>query len=132
MTARLLDGKALARRVEESLAAETRGLSKTLGRAPRLVAILVGDDAGSKVYLKRKTEAAQRVGVDSSLQTLPTTARETDVADLIDRLARADDVDGILLQLPLPQGLDAERLMARIPPGKDVDGFHPHNVGLNS
>jgi methylenetetrahydrofolate dehydrogenase (NADP+)/methenyltetrahydrofolate cyclohydrolase len=128
MTARLLDGKALARRVEETLSSETRLLRQQLGRAPRLVAVLVGDDAGSKVYLKRKAEAAQRVGIDSSLRTLDASASEKAVAGLIDELADDDSVDGILLQLPLPPGLDAER----IPPAKDVDGFHPHNVGLNS
>lgn len=132
MTARLLDGRALARRVEESLAAEVASLRNQLGRAPCLVAILVGDDAGSKVYLKRKAEAAKRVGIESRLEVLPTSAAESDVDRVIDHLGRDPHVDGILLQLPVPPGLDPERLMERIPPEKDVDGFHPRNVGLTS
>jgi methylenetetrahydrofolate dehydrogenase (NADP+)/methenyltetrahydrofolate cyclohydrolase len=129
MTARLLDGRALGRRVEETLAKDVAALRARLGRAPRLAAVLVGEDAASKVYLKRKSEAAQRVGIESSLQTLPANSTQAQVAAALDRLAADPAVDGILLQLPLPPGLDADRLMVRIPPSKDVDGFHPTNMG---
>ncbi|MGH9464446.1 MAG: bifunctional 5,10-methylenetetrahydrofolate dehydrogenase/5,10-methenyltetrahydrofolate cyclohydrolase, partial [Thermoanaerobaculia bacterium] len=94
-----------------------------------LAVVLVGDDPASKVYVATKTEAAARAGLANESAILPSTASAGEVAAALDGFARRDDVDGILLQLPLPAGLQERELVARIPPEKDVDGLHPLNVG---
>jgi methylenetetrahydrofolate dehydrogenase (NADP+) / methenyltetrahydrofolate cyclohydrolase len=129
MGARIIDGKAIAKAVEGRLALGVQETTKALGRPPRLVVVLVGDDAGSQVYVKRKAEAASRLGIDSETKRLPATASQAEVAATLQALADDRRIDGILLQLPLPNGLDPDPLLRLIPPQKDVDGFHPTNVG---
>ena len=129
MTARVIDGRAIARAIEARIATDAADLRKRIGRSPKLVAVIVGDDAASKIYVRRKSEAAQRVGIDADTRFLPATAATKDVAAVLDGLATDGTVDGILLQLPLPDGLDASSLTELIPPEKDVDAFHPRNVG---
>lgn len=129
MAARIIDGRSIAKRIEETLLQDVREFTRSRGRPPRLAAVLVGDDEASQVYVRRKSEAAKRVGIDAVTHRLPARSREADVARLLEQLAADDGVDGILLQIPLPGGLDADRLMGAIPVEKDVDCFHPHNVG---
>ncbi len=129
MTARILDGKRIAdgvldhlrRRVVDRVAA---GL-----HAPGLAVILVGDDAASAVYVRNKRRACRQAGFVSSDHDLPSDTPESTVAALIDRLNDDPVIDGILLQLPLPPHIDAHALIHRIRPDKDVDGFHPENIG---
>lgn len=128
--ARLLDGRALAAKVRAEVAAAAQDFRRSAGRPPGLGVILVGDDPASRIYVRRKREACAEVGIRSEERLLPATATFSQVASAIDELNRHPAVDGILLQLPLPPHLEPERLLPRIDPGKDVDGFHPENVGL--
>lgn len=99
-------------------------------RVPCLAVILVGDDAGSEIYVRNKIKGCEEVGMKSLSYRLPATATNEEVADIITRLATDDSVDGILLQLPLPRHLDEKYLLSLIPDSKDVDGFSPNNLGL--
>ena len=128
-TARLLDGRALAARVRAQVAAEIRQLEAQVGRRPGLAVLLVGDDAASAVYVRNKRRACEEVGIRSWVYHLPAQTSPSELADRIDQLNARDDVHGILLQLPLPAGLEAAAFLDRIDPRKDVDGFHPVNVG---
>ena len=126
----LLDGKAVAARVRGEVAARAATLAGRLGRAPGLAVVQVGDDPASSVYVRNKRKAAMEAGITSVAHDLPATTSDADLLALIDRLNRDERVDGILVQLPLPRGLDATRVMDAIDPGKDVDGFHAVNTGL--
>ncbi len=128
--ATILDGKAHADRMLEDvrLQVEVR-LAKGL-RAPALAVVLVGEDPASQVYVRNKGAACGRVGIRSLEFRLPAETPQAEVDALIDRLNADPTVDGILVQLPLPKGLDAKRALHRISPAKDVDGFHPMNQGL--
>jgi methylenetetrahydrofolate dehydrogenase (NADP+) / methenyltetrahydrofolate cyclohydrolase len=108
---------------------EVNRLLAAHGRAPGLAVILVGDDAASSLYVKRKAQACKRVGIHSNEHRLPARASEAELLHLIERLNEADDVDGILVQLPLPQHMDKDRILRAVRPAKDVDAFHPENVG---
>jgi methylenetetrahydrofolate dehydrogenase (NADP+)/methenyltetrahydrofolate cyclohydrolase len=134
MTAARLDGRALAARIEDSLRAEVGTLRTVVGRAPRLVVVLVGDLAASASYVKSKAAAAARVGVEAEVVRVPAT---TDTAALVARVRSiaADEqgpADGILVQLPLPDHVDTIAVLDAVPPDRDVDGFHPENAGLLS
>lgn len=126
MTARVLDGKAVAATVKEEVAAEVT----RLGRAPGLATVLVGDDPASHTYVKGKRRDAAEVGIRSIHHELPEDVSQDDLDRLVDGLNADDDVDGILIQLPLPGHLDAEATVERMDPAKDVDGLHPFNLGL--
>jgi len=128
MAARILDGKETARRVREELAERVRDLVAR-GRTPRLVVVLVGEDPASRVYVRNKGKAARQIGIDAETREIPADVSQRDLEATIDTLGRDPTVHGILVQLPLPRGLDAERVVRRIPPAKDVDGLHPVNVG---
>jgi methylenetetrahydrofolate dehydrogenase (NADP+)/methenyltetrahydrofolate cyclohydrolase len=130
MTARRIDGKAIARRIEESTAQATRRIRDEHGSTVRLDVVLVGDDEASAAYVQRKTRAAERVGIQAKVHRLAADARDDDVAALLAGLEADDDVNGILLQLPLPDGLDTARILEALGPRKDVDCFHPENLGL--
>ncbi len=129
MTARLIDGKSLAdsllkdiqRQVDARLAA---GL-----RAPGLAVILLGEDPASSIYVRNKRLACEKSGVISISHDLPASTTQAELLALIDQLNADPSVDGILVQAPLPAHIDAETVIERIQPGKDVDGFHPYNVG---
>lgn len=129
MTAVIMDGKAVATEVKQTLKEEVEYMKK-VGVAPKIATILVGDDPPSKIYLASKHRAAEEVGIASENHTLPGFSSEADVVDLIDRLNGDPLVSGILLQLPLPQHLDGRRMIERISPRKDVDGLTSANMGL--
>jgi methylenetetrahydrofolate dehydrogenase (NADP+)/methenyltetrahydrofolate cyclohydrolase len=129
MTARILDGAAVAAGIRARVAGRVAELA-TQGVIPRLEVILVGDDPASRVYVGSKARACLEVGVRSSTQTLPPSTTGEELAARIGALNGDPDVDGILLQLPLPSPLDSRRFLDLIDPARDVDGFHPHNVGL--
>ncbi|ESP95553.1 MULTISPECIES: bifunctional methylenetetrahydrofolate dehydrogenase/methenyltetrahydrofolate cyclohydrolase FolD [Pseudoalteromonas] len=129
MTANIIDGKAIAKQVRNTVATRveqrvTQGL-----RAPGLAVVLVGQDPASQVYVGSKRKACEEVGFVSKSYDLPSDTSEAQLLELVDNLNTDPEVDGILVQLPLPEGLDAEKILERIHPHKDVDGFHPYNVG---
>ncbi len=129
MTAQIIDGKALAQRVREQIAREVEErLAAGLPR-PGLATVLVGDNPASQVYVRMKHKACEQVGIRSFGYTLPATASQEEVENLVAELNANPEVHGILVQLPLPPGLDEERVLGRIDLRKDVDGFHPLNIG---
>ncbi|MDA4113921.1 MAG: bifunctional 5,10-methylene-tetrahydrofolate dehydrogenase/5,10-methylene-tetrahydrofolate cyclohydrolase [Thaumarchaeota archaeon] len=129
MTAVLMDGRALAAKTKETLKEETEYMKK-VGVDPKIATILVGDDAPSKVYLASKHRTAEEIGIRSENHTLSGFADEAELSDLIDSLNADPSVNGILLQLPLPQHLDSRRMIDRISAAKDVDGLTSGNMGL--
>ena len=129
MSARLIDGKAAAARLRSSLQDEVASFARRTGRVPGLRVVIVGDHPASRAYVRTKERMAGEVGIDGALIELPAEIGEAGLLAEIDRLNRAEEVDGILVQLPLPDGIDAERVLEAIDPRKDVDGFHPMNMG---
>lgn len=125
----LIDGKATAATLRSELKAEAVALRSQAGRAPGLAVILVGEDPASQVYVRNKERACAEVGICSLPYRLPKETPQAALLDLIAELNGRTEVDGILLQLPLPEGLDDQACLLAIDPGKDVDGFHPENVG---
>lgn len=125
MSARILDGKAVAAVVKEEVAASVA----ELGYRPGLATVLVGDDPASHAYVRGKRRDAEQVGIDSIHHELPGDISQTALLDLIDSLNSDAGVDGILVQLPLPGGLNGEETVERIDPAKDVDGLHPFSLG---
>ena len=134
MTARILDGKALAGRIEEALRQEVETFADMVGRRPRLIVVLVGEMAASASYVKSKAAAAGRVGIDSEVVAVPATATTAELVALVQAIARDTHgpADGILVQLPLPSHVDTVAVLDAVPPDRDVDGFHPENAGLLS
>lgn len=126
---RILDGSFFAAEIREQVAAEVSVLGAE-GIVPRLDAVLVGEDSASQVYVGSKARTLATLGMVSETHHLPDTTNQTDLERLIDRLNDDHDVDGILVQLPLPPHVDSASILRRIDPAKDVDGFHPVNVGL--
>ncbi len=126
----VLDGKAVAAKVRAEVAARAAKLAGRLGRPPGLAVVQVGADPASSVYVRNKRKAAAEAGITSFAYDLPATTSGQDLLALVDLLNHDETVDGILVQLPLPRGLDATRIMDAVDPGKDVDGFHPVNTGL--
>jgi methylenetetrahydrofolate dehydrogenase (NADP+)/methenyltetrahydrofolate cyclohydrolase len=126
MSAQIIDGKESARKVK----AEVAQAVALLGYQPGLATVLVGDDPASHTYVRGKRRDAEEVGIRSVHHELPGEVPQADLETLIDELNDDDEVDGILVQLPLPGGLDGERAVSRIDPAKDVDGLHPYNMGL--
>lgn len=129
MSATILDGKKIGEEIRLAVAAEVDGLLKSGRRAPKLVAVLVGDNPASEVYVRSKTKTAAAVGVDSATLRLASTISTADLSEEIRRLNADDGVDGILVQLPLPSGIDTDRVLEEVDVARDVDGFHPVNVG---
>ena len=130
MTAVILDGKALTRQIQAELAEQVAEFIENNGVVPCLAAVLVGDDPASEVYVRNKREACQRVGIEGMLHRLPTDAPFDDLLALVHRLNKDHQVHGILVQLPLPAQMDSSRVLYAVHPAKDVDAFHPENVGL--
>jgi methylenetetrahydrofolate dehydrogenase (NADP+)/methenyltetrahydrofolate cyclohydrolase len=126
----VLDGKAVAAKVRGEVGERAARLAGRLGRAPGLAVVQVGADPASSVYVRNKRKAAAEAGIVSFAYDLPATTSASDLLALIDLLNHDETVDGILVQLPLPAGLDATRVMDAVDPSKDVDGFHPTNTGL--
>ncbi|CAG0965930.1 methylenetetrahydrofolate dehydrogenase (NADP+) / methenyltetrahydrofolate cyclohydrolase [Burkholderiales bacterium] len=129
MSARLLDGKALAERVTGEVRAAVAARVARGGNAPGLAVVLVGENVASQVYVRNKRKTTEGVGMRSYAHDLPADVPEPELLALIDRLNADPDVSGILVQLPLPAHVDPEQVTERIDPRKDVDGFHPYNIG---
>jgi methylenetetrahydrofolate dehydrogenase (NADP+)/methenyltetrahydrofolate cyclohydrolase len=128
LPAELIDGVAIARSVRERVARETAAL-KSRGVAPGLTVILVGDDQASATYVRAKGAASEEVGIRSSTIRLPAETTQAELLAHIDELNANDSVHGILVQMPLPSHIDSDTVILRVDPAKDVDGFHPVNVG---
>lgn len=129
MTAKLIDGKAIAASLRQQIAQRVAERRQQGLRAPGLAVILVGTDPASQVYVSHKRKDCEEVGFHSQAYDLPASTSQDELLSLIDRLNEDPEIDGILVQLPLPQHLDASLLLERIRPDKDVDGFHPYNIG---
>lgn len=125
----ILDGKATAAKMRKQMAAEVAAALQKGGRPPALAVILVGHDPASEIYVRNKQKACAEVGIVSLPYLLPENTSQKELLDTIKELNSRDDVDGILLQLPLPAHLNAEECLLTINPDKDVDGFHPVNLG---
>lgn len=129
MVAELLDGKRIADELIEGIRLRVRDRLRAGQGAPGLAVVLVGENPASQVYVRNKRRACERAGFITRDFDLPATTSETELLALIDQLNTAADIHGILVQLPLPPQIDSRRVIQRISPRKDVDGFHPENVG---
>jgi methylenetetrahydrofolate dehydrogenase (NADP+) / methenyltetrahydrofolate cyclohydrolase len=130
MSARVIDGKAVAAGVRERVAGEATELSERIGRPPGLATVLVGDDPASAIYVRRKREACEEVGIRSFHHEPSGSASTEEVTGLVAELNAADEIDGILVQLPLPDQIDSAAVIAAIDPAKDVDGLTATSAGL--
>jgi methylenetetrahydrofolate dehydrogenase (NADP+) / methenyltetrahydrofolate cyclohydrolase len=124
-----IDGNLVSQAVRNELATIVKGLSKAGRRAPHLAAILVGNDGGSETYVAAKVKDCEEIGFGSTLERLPDSVGELELLAHIERLNRDPAIDGIIVQLPLPRHISSEKIINAIDPDKDVDGFHPENVG---
>ncbi|MCH4813234.1 bifunctional methylenetetrahydrofolate dehydrogenase/methenyltetrahydrofolate cyclohydrolase FolD [Vreelandella neptunia] len=129
MTAQLIDGKAIAATVRQQVAEKVAARREADLRVPGLAVVVVGDDPASQVYVSNKHRACEQAGILSFQHALPATTSQQALEALVDQLNSDPSVDGILVQLPLPKHLDAGPILERIFPDKDVDGFHPYNIG---
>lgn len=129
MEDKILDGKKVAAQIRAEVAEQVAELAPQ-GVVPRLDAVLVGDDPASRVYVGSKARTCAKLGMASETHVLPGNTPQAELEALIDRLNADPEVDGILVQLPLPRGIDTHAVLDRIDPAKDVDGFHPVNTGL--
>lgn len=126
----VLDGKEIAATVRREVAASVDAFRARHGRAPSLHVVLAGDDPASGVYVRNKDKAASEVGIEGRVHRLPETVTQAELVALVRALGEDEAVDGILVQLPLPKGLDEVEILDLVDPRKDVDGFHPVNAGL--
>ncbi|WP_321276594.1 bifunctional methylenetetrahydrofolate dehydrogenase/methenyltetrahydrofolate cyclohydrolase FolD [Thiomicrorhabdus indica] len=129
MSAQILDGKAIAAELRDSIRQEVDNQVSQGNARPGLAVILVGEDPASQVYVRNKKIACEKAGFNDVSEVLPADTSEEDVLALIDKLNADDTVHGIIVQLPAPDHIDPEKIIERIDPKKDVDGFHPYNVG---
>ena len=129
MSDKKIDGKGLALSLRAQMAEEVSALTPKLGRPPGLGVLLVGDDAASQVYVRNKELAATKAGMHSSIRRLPATATQEEVLEAVHALNNDETIDGFLVQLPLPKGLDEHVVTAAIAPEKDADGLHVLNLG---
>ena len=129
MTAQLIDGKKIASELRKRVAQRVQDRINNGLRAPGLAVILVGADPASQVYVRKKREACQEAGILSKAYDLPDSISQEELLKVIDELNEAQDIDGILVQLPLPAHIDSTVIIEHIRPDKDVDGFHPYNIG---
>ncbi len=130
MAARIIDGKAVAASVRERVAAEVAAFVAERGRSPVLATVIAGDDPASQVYVRGKHKACEEAGMRSVHHGLAADTTEGELLELVAALNDDDDVDGILVQLPVPDQIDPDRILAELDPGKDVDGLTPVNAGL--
>ena len=130
MAARVIDGKAVAAAVRERVKVDVAAYEADSGRTPQLVTILVGDDPASEIYIRGKHKASGEAGIRSTHHGLDAATRQEDLDALVVSLGEDEDVDGILVQLPLPDHLDSDRVVGLLDPAKDVDGLTPFNAGL--
>jgi methylenetetrahydrofolate dehydrogenase (NADP+) / methenyltetrahydrofolate cyclohydrolase len=129
VSAATIDGKAFADRLRKTVASVSADFTKKAGRKPGLAVVLVGEDPASQVYVRSKGKATLAAGMESFEYTLPANTSQKELIDLVRRLNEDDMVDGILVQLPLPEGMDDKAVIAAVDPAKDVDGFHIANAG---
>jgi methylenetetrahydrofolate dehydrogenase (NADP+) / methenyltetrahydrofolate cyclohydrolase len=129
MSAQILDGKVISKEVQDSIAGEVAQMKDRLGMAPGLHVVLVGENPASQVYVKNKHKTCEKLGFNSVVHKLAADAPESEVLDLVHKLNKDNTVHGILVQLPLPDHIDTQKVMYEILPEKDVDGFHPTNLG---
>ena len=125
---KIIDGKKLAKTTRENLRLEVEELKEN-GINPKLAVIMVGNNSASQIYVRNKSRACDEVGIEFEEYLLPTTTEQSELLNLIDKLNKQEDINGILLQSPIPDGLDTNEAFRKISPEKDVDGFHPVNVG---
>jgi methylenetetrahydrofolate dehydrogenase (NADP+)/methenyltetrahydrofolate cyclohydrolase len=128
MSARILDGTAIGKAIRDEVAAQVARMRGT-GRRPGLAAVLVGEDPASAVYVRSKGKACEEAGMHSVTIRMPADTPEAELLATVDRLNSDPEIHGILVQLPLPKHINSEKVLRRVDPGKDVDGFHPMNVG---
>lgn len=129
MTAQRIDGKSIAAQVRQQVKDQVQARSNAGGQTPGLAVVLVGDDPASAVYVRHKQSACEQAGIHSFMHRLPAGTDQHSLESLVDTLNADPDVHGILVQLPLPEHLDERPILERISPVKDVDGFHPYNLG---
>jgi len=129
MAAKIIDGKTIAQQVRNEVAEQVKQRLAAGKRAPGLAVVLVGENPASQIYVASKRKACEEVGFISRSYDLPASSTEPELLALIDKLNADKEIDGILVQLPLPAGIDNVKVLERISPDKDVDGFHPYNVG---
>ncbi|HFV9290632.1 MULTISPECIES: bifunctional methylenetetrahydrofolate dehydrogenase/methenyltetrahydrofolate cyclohydrolase FolD [unclassified Serratia (in: enterobacteria)] len=129
MAAKIIDGKTIAQQVRNEVAEQVKQRLAAGKRAPGLAVVLVGENPASQIYVASKRKACEEVGFISRSYDLPASTTEPELLALIDKLNADKEIDGILVQLPLPAGIDNVKVLERISPDKDVDGFHPYNVG---
>jgi methylenetetrahydrofolate dehydrogenase (NADP+)/methenyltetrahydrofolate cyclohydrolase len=127
--ATIIDGKALAKKMQKAIAEEVAQLQTKYGRPPGLAVLMVGDNPASAAYVRNKETACHKAGIVSFGKHFPASVTQTELEQIIDELNADDRVDGILIQLPLPENLDAIALLNRLDPDKDADGLHPNNLG---
>lgn len=125
----LIDGKKVAANIKDRIGREVERVKKQTGRVPGLATALVGEDPASAVYVRNKNNTCKELGFQSFQHTLPEETSEKDLLALVGELNRNEDVNGILVQLPLPNHIDSDKVLEAIDPGKDVDGFHPISMG---
>lgn len=130
MPARVIDGKRIAAEYREQVARDTAAFVEKTGITPHLVAVLVGDDPASAVYVRNKERACEKAGIKGTVHRLPESTSQSELLDLIMRLNADAGVHGILVQMPLPKQIDPLAILDAVSPTKDVDAFHPENVGL--
>ncbi|MAK66999.1 MULTISPECIES: bifunctional methylenetetrahydrofolate dehydrogenase/methenyltetrahydrofolate cyclohydrolase FolD [unclassified Methylophaga] len=129
MTAQIIDGKTIAAELKQKIKAATQMRLATGKRRPGLAVVLIGDNPASQVYVGSKRRSCEEVGFKSESFDLPETTSEQELLDLITQLNQDDEIDGILVQLPLPPHINSDAVIEHIAPNKDVDGFHPYNIG---
>jgi len=129
MTAQIIDGKKISQEIRDEIKSQAEKL-KNKGEKVCLAAVLVGDNPASALYVKYKVKGCEEVGIQSEVKKYPEEMTEAELLSLIDDLNQRDEVNGILVQLPLPSQISEEKVILRIDPQKDVDGFHPYNVGM--
>ncbi|MFK8102873.1 MAG: bifunctional methylenetetrahydrofolate dehydrogenase/methenyltetrahydrofolate cyclohydrolase FolD [Saprospiraceae bacterium] len=125
----IIDGKLLAKTIKTEIAAEVSQIKAAGGKTPHLVAVLVGEDPASQAYVRNKVRSCEQVGFKSTMIRKEATLSEADLLVIIEKLNKDEDVDGFIVQLPLPKHIDEEKVTLAIDPKKDVDGFHPMNFG---
>lgn len=130
MACRIIDGKAIAAEITQELKGKVAEFTRRYGSPPLLSVVLVGDDPASHVYVRRKERACGEVGIGFERHHLPAGTSQAELVELVRRLGRRSDVDGILVQLPLPDSISEQAILAEVDPAKDVDGFHPVHAGL--
>lgn len=132
MNYKLLDGKATSLSVQEEIASEVKDRVNAGKKRPHLAAVLIGDDAASKAYVGHKVKACKAVGFESTIVERGVDISEDDVLEIVEELNNNEDIDGFIVQLPLPSHIDSQKVIETVSPQKDVDGFHPENVGRMS